>query len=130
MWYHITSGNEFLQRTFSPARRVPRSQTHSINGGHGQEVANAQNRVKNYDKYLLEIRKKKHLERVSKTKFVKKFIKHQGPLEAGKNFTFGVADPAPAVQRKESSNLDSIGIVSAAAYSPAFTNPVTNEKDK
>ena len=76
MWLNITHGNPLITNLHSSASTYaarPRSQLMKP-----EEAAKAQSRLKTYEKYLINIRHQRHLERVAKTKFLSKLLKKTG----------------------------------------------------
>ena len=97
MWHSITHGNLLLNNLYSPVTATARPRSQLLEPGHLKQAALSQARLKDYDTYLLGIRKRKHIERVTKTKFLSKLLKKKNDdIPGGKTLLSG-GSPSPGL---------------------------------
>ena len=88
MWFNLANGQHCLKVHYDVNKSMQQGQERLIDQEHVQSVANHQLKLQAYDKYLLQVRQRKHRDRVSKTKYIKKFLRQTSPFESNNNFTF------------------------------------------
>ena len=80
MWHSsVTPRNLLFDNLYSPVTSTARTRSQLLEPEHLKQAALLNLRLKEYDKYLLNIRKRKHIERVTKTKFLSKLLKKKDP---------------------------------------------------